>query len=89
MAYKMQRISDNLSAGLNAQGNVVLNHLFWRDDDGALIDALMTQDDCRALGEFVSSGRIQNTRKEPLDEWDCPIKLSGCKENCGSYGCGN
>lgn len=22
-------------------------------------------------------------------EWKCPIKYPGCKENCGSYGCGN
>lgn len=21
--------------------------------------------------------------------WVCPIGLEGCKENCGSYGCGN
>jgi len=23
------------------------------------------------------------------NEWKCPIKLDGCTENCGSYGCGN
>jgi hypothetical protein len=34
---------------------------------------------------------IQALRKrlEQVETFKCPIKLEGCKENCGSYGCGN
>lgn len=64
MPFKMLRVNENVYAGLNAKGDVVLNHLFWRDEDGEIVDAVLSQDDCRAIGEFVSSGKINESRAD-------------------------
>ena len=62
--FKMIRITDALQVGLNSENNVVINHRDWRHEDGDFVDAVMSQDDCRALGDIVLSGRIHDSRKK-------------------------
>ncbi|QDP65814.1 MAG: hypothetical protein Unbinned7865contig1001_13 [Prokaryotic dsDNA virus sp.] len=63
MAFKMLVITSTLRAGLRSDGAIVVNHKDWRDEDGGIVDATISQSDCIALGEFVSSGKIKDSRK--------------------------
>ena len=67
MAFKMLRASPNIQAGLNDKGNVVINCLFWTDENGDFVDAVLTKEDCIALGDFVASGKIDESRSEQPD----------------------
>ncbi len=39
------------------------------------------------LEAFKAGWRAKSGK--PANGWKCPINYPGCKENCGSYGCGN
>jgi hypothetical protein len=62
MAFKMLRVSPNIQAGLNGKGQVVINSLFWTDENSDFVDAILTKQDCIALGDFVASGKIDESR---------------------------
>lgn len=63
--FKMIRASKTLQVGLRSDGKVVINHRDWRDDDGDFVDAVLSQEDCRALGEIVNTGKIHESRNDP------------------------
>ena len=62
MAFKMLRVSPNIQAGLNSDGLVVINNLFWTHENGDFVDAVLTKEDCVLLGSFVASGQIEKSR---------------------------
>lgn len=49
----------------------------------------LTEEQARAMQVSIAERLCELWNDQPEAEWDCPLGLPGCRENCGSYGCGN
>lgn len=90
---------DNLSWNMGDDGVVTIYVRFG--EDGPAWDVAdvfrrpmkvrhsMTEEHARAVQISIAERLCHLWNNQPASEWDCPLGLPGCRENCGSYGCGN
>lgn len=49
----------------------------------------ITEEEARAAQISIAERICDLWNTQPATKWECPLGLPGCRENCGSYGCGN
>ena len=85
---KLAKAVEALERVSNSQPRPKRNGDYDRSDVSALQRIART-----AIAELTGSTTVKDyltpEDEKQSHEWKCPIDYSGCRKNCGSYGCGN